>query len=325
MRRTATRALLACLVALILSCFMLAGAPPTAQAVNTYEDKILTTFSDDLLAYWPLDETEGSVAADVSGNGHNGSYSGVTLDQLDGAGVTMGRAGLYDGINDVVTAHSFGNVLSTLNTGTASVWVRVADASNWIEAKERFVYAFGGRGHNALRKTLNNPGRIQAGWVPAAPDPGGSKYFITSTTDWFNIIVTWESPGILCIYLNGANQEPCVEIVGSAGTPGTFGFGFDPSGSGRVWHGYIHHAFFLDRVADADEITLIADPAGISEPTPTPTPTALPLQHFMTLESGQPVRIDYTASAGEMLIGTLILVTIGLVAFLVFLGLVKRP
>lgn len=47
-----------------------------AAASKSYRGVVL---ADNPIAYWPLQETTGSTAFDVTGNGWNGTYNGVTL------------------------------------------------------------------------------------------------------------------------------------------------------------------------------------------------------------------------------------------------------
>lgn len=45
----------------------------------SYQDRVLRTRRQNLIGYWPLSEQAGSVAYDLSGNGRNGAYTGVTF------------------------------------------------------------------------------------------------------------------------------------------------------------------------------------------------------------------------------------------------------
>jgi len=45
---------------------------------GSYSEKVLAIQRANMLAYWPLGEASGTVAADVSGNGRNGATSGAT-------------------------------------------------------------------------------------------------------------------------------------------------------------------------------------------------------------------------------------------------------
>ena len=61
-----------------------------------------TILSYNPIAYWPMNELTGTTMVNYGslGTAANGTYSGVTLDQVDAPG--GGRAGLLDGVNDNV-------------------------------------------------------------------------------------------------------------------------------------------------------------------------------------------------------------------------------
>ena len=44
-----------------------------------YSDKIKSIFRQSIVAYWPLTETSGTTARDISGNGRNGTYHANTV------------------------------------------------------------------------------------------------------------------------------------------------------------------------------------------------------------------------------------------------------
>ena len=102
---------------------------PTAQ--TSYSDKVLGTQSGHLLAYWKLNETSGTVAADSSGNGRDASYSGATLNAttfLDGA-----PAPSFDEINDYLNAYSALQPVFNGQAGTILLWFRVSSSGVWTD------------------------------------------------------------------------------------------------------------------------------------------------------------------------------------------------
>jgi len=92
----------------------------TAQA--SYSQTVL---ADKPVAFWMLNETSGTVAADSSGNGYNGTYTG---------GFTLGQPGIPAGGNGVKFDGSTGYVVAPLvTTATASAtleaWVNFDNQS----------------------------------------------------------------------------------------------------------------------------------------------------------------------------------------------------
>ena len=87
-----------------------------------------------LIAYWPLGETSGSIAADLSGNEQHGTYTGVTLAQ---PGIGDGRsAPFFDGANDFVNVLSPG-LASAFNgaAGTIALWFHVNSPASWNQGQ----------------------------------------------------------------------------------------------------------------------------------------------------------------------------------------------
>lgn len=71
---------------------------------NSYIDLVRHTRPGNLVGYWPLNETSGSIAHDVSGNGNHGTIYGALLGQ---PGMGDGNTSFYfDGINDTVDIFS---------------------------------------------------------------------------------------------------------------------------------------------------------------------------------------------------------------------------
>jgi len=106
----------------LLACAL--AAPAGAQAAGTsYSERVLSRA--ELLSYWRLGETSGTVAQDVKG-GRNGTYTGgVTLGQAGALSADPDKAARFDGVDDSV-------VLPTLPSATSFTiegWQRLTDAS----------------------------------------------------------------------------------------------------------------------------------------------------------------------------------------------------
>lgn len=303
--------LLALIISLVVG-ILVAGTP--AVATGTYQAKVLTLFEDDLIAYWPLNETSGTTANDVSGNGRHGTYSGVTLDQVDGPGETMGRAGLWDGINDRV------RVVSSISTTEFTVlgwWTQLNCNAN---TQHPLVSAIGSGSVRFDVAKSNSPGywywRIHNGSTNYVI--GGMVYPEWCTSSWWlsGMIVTATEMRVVF----GPSIPRTMQISVDSLTWTEIGIGFAPAVS---WYhyGHIAHVMFFNRALTLEEIIILADPSPLP---PSTTPTPLPLSHYYTLDSGQPVRVDFAMTGGDALITTTLLVVLGLAAMLVFLQLVRR-
>src|SRR5690606_8143655 len=150
----------------------------------TYADKVLSIEPDNLVAYWQLNELEGSVALDSSENERHGVYTGVALDSADGAGVTMGRAGLWD-TTDFCNIYS-ASLASAFNPseGTAAIWFKVSAAGVWTDATFRRLFHLRVDVGNVVRierATTNN--RLTVAYVAGGTSKQGNIEG-QSATDW---------------------------------------------------------------------------------------------------------------------------------------------
>lgn len=115
----------------------------STAAALTYTQKVQALYP---MAYWPLNETSGTTAADASGNGRNGVYSGATLGQ---GGIGDGNtAPLFDGVNDLVNVQST-SLTAAFNgsEGTLAFWMK---AANWSGGGTRYVTRFASDGSNEV-------------------------------------------------------------------------------------------------------------------------------------------------------------------------------
>lgn len=85
---------------------------PAAQAQNA-----------DLVVWYPLDETSGTVCADASGNGHTGTYFGGTLGQ-PGAAPGSGTSVEFDGATEKVDIPDGGALTTLRQSLTATCWMK---------------------------------------------------------------------------------------------------------------------------------------------------------------------------------------------------------
>jgi len=97
---------------LVIGLLALGGLPASAQNVR-----------DGLVAYWPLNESNGDTAADASGGGHDGTLSG----DPEWAGGLFGGALAFDGVEDEVVV-PYGAALNP-ETLTVCAWANVEPGS----------------------------------------------------------------------------------------------------------------------------------------------------------------------------------------------------
>lgn len=191
----------------------------------TYQENIASQLPG-IIQYLPLNEVNGIVAADASGNGRNGSYSGVTLSSIDGPGPSMGRAGRWDGVNDLVGLNGTSwSAAFNPNLGSWGIWLKVFNAAVWSDGSSRDSY-IGVDVNNFILLRKSSVANTFTFWFRTG---GGSSLNLNhtiSTTDWFHVCFTWNKASNRCrAYINGT------QITGS---PTTYAF---------VWAGSILNLF----------------------------------------------------------------------------------
>jgi hypothetical protein len=310
------RRLILFLLATLIISLMFWGAPGPLLRVyaSSYQDKIISTFGEDLLGYWPLNEETGTTAYDVSGHGHNLTYYGVTLAQIAGPGATMGNAGLWDGINDYVQGAS----AEDTNELTIAVWVQSKGMTsgyphlvgplksgedhtlNWRESDSRIFYK-----RHVTGQAINL----------LSTDP-------LSLDQWHLIIGTTTVSGAkLSLYIATTGiDNPIAPLSGSTSTAFCVG--------DILFYGYFQHAMLIGRAISSEEVAIINDTNPPPTPTNTPVPSATftlrPPQLILTLQNGNQWELDYTINAGQ--IATFIpgLILVAFLIVIVFFKLVKR-
>src|SRR3989344_736955 len=226
----------------ILAGFLI--APPPARAGLVIKLPSSLGLATNLQGYWTFDGADmyesGTVAADKSGNGNNGTLT-------NGPQTTLGKIGQglnFDGSNDTVPLTS-----DPIGTGTvtACTWFNTNTLSSWqfIIAKNG-GFSFG---------PYSNGNRIIL-----TSDAGGTALFsandsITAKT-WYHTCVIRQSSGTGSIYINGVQS-------GTSGTTGTPASGFyslsigdqDPTaGVAQPFNGDIDEVRIYSRALSAAEI-----------------------------------------------------------------------
>lgn len=222
----------------VVSCLML-----TASAA-------FAGFQDGLVLYLPLDEGDGDVAGDLSGNGHDGVISGPEwVDGKFGSALHFGG----DGSGTFVTVESADDM--NVNEMTFMVWI---NAENWNDVRQivgksvhggcggRTQYGLFSEGGNFTLRFETAGGRSN---ISAALPPIEEWVNITATNDGSEarILMNGEEVGVGAVAgaLN-ANDDP-------------WRLGQDCDRENYIFAGIIDEARLWNRVLDDDEITSYMD------------------------------------------------------------------
>jgi hypothetical protein len=157
---------------------------------------------DGLVSYFKLDEGSGTVAADASGNGHDGTLSGDKVEWVPGR---FGGAVLF--ATDVDEAHvEFPTTGMSVSAGSISLWGYLNDPQ---AARTRYFF-----GHTTARPpaAATYANRIQiylnSGVTTLSIGLGDTHAKWTDTAalaikTWHHIVLTWDN-GKYVVYTNGA-------------------------------------------------------------------------------------------------------------------------
>ncbi|MBN1363156.1 MAG: discoidin domain-containing protein [Sedimentisphaerales bacterium] len=228
---------------------------------------LASTASADVAAWWKFDETEGTVAADSSGNGYDGALvNGGTWT----AGYDKGALQL-DGNNDYVNL-PIGALIPTLQECTFAIWVNWSgEGGAWQRfldigtGEANYIYFCPGDGGNALRVAIVAGNGIwnEIIYSEGLPNDG-----------WHHIAVTVsESEATMRLYLDAELVDTYPDMVNSVDDlgqttqnwVGRSQYGADPYFDGLVDDLQIHNV-----VLSADEIRRVM--LGLTDSSSRPRP-----------------------------------------------------
>jgi len=187
-----------------------------AETVYALTFSIILKPDENALAYWPMDESDGTIAHDIW-SGNNGNINSCVW---TGSGKKNGGLTFDGAASSYVSLSS--NFLSTLNDFTISVWVKPDQLDQWAR-----ILDFGiNTDYNMFLTTKSGDG-----YVRFAIKAGGSEQRITttktlSTSKWTHIAVT-KSGNTAKMYIDGG-------LVGSNNA-----MTLNPSDLGNTTHNYL--------------------------------------------------------------------------------------
>lgn len=308
--------------------FAQCGTPvPTWTPSPTYQSIVLGTQSANLIAYFPLNETSGTVADDLSGVSADGTYSGVTLNAT--TFLNGDPAPSFDGVNDYVNIYS-----SALNSafnsaeGSIQAWVQVANTSVWTDTLDKYaVNIANGSSNRARMFKMTLDGRFNNNFVG-----GGTSRQIQKTglsdANWHQFILTWSSSGnTVTAYFDGGliNSAAYATWTGALSSTGVT-IGANGTSGANPWYGYIAHVAVWSKQLTGTDATALYNVPSAPSPTPTVAPscTATPPSSYyleFTTPNGEPARVVREMRVADY---PIILLLVGLLVSIWAIYLVRR-
>ena len=232
------------------------------DAAASTSDGAITPPPSGLTGWWKLDEMSGTVAADSSGNGDDGSLVGGATwvaAKVDN-GISLDGAGQYVAVADSPRLRLSGSWTVTTwlqmsalpATGAMYTVLAKTDASGNETYSLRVDNNYGQFGVTA-------PGSFVVQFAGAT---GGDVYALTTpaaieTGRWYWLVGSWDtSSSSLALYLDG---EPAASVTNATTTPTTAGgqdflIGDNAGHLGQDFHGILDEVRIYDRALTAAEI-----------------------------------------------------------------------
>lgn len=223
-------------------------------SARTYQQRMLALFgASTIIGLWTQGEASGTTCVDSSGNGRNGTYTGVQLAQ---PGVDRFTCAKYDGLTSYANIYSV-SLASAFNgnEGTLAVMLRIA-GSVWLDgAARRVINVSTGANSIYIRRTTVN-GQIGFSRMTSTVLVDG-----LSSISWVHVALSWSlttnqviayidgssvgTPGVCPAWSGTLNATQCA--VGAANTTPT-----------QAWSGWLQYAMLLNRAATPAEIAQMA-------------------------------------------------------------------
>ena len=199
-----------------------------------------------MLGWWKLDETEGSIAADGSGNGNNGSLQGNPVWKPQGG--KIGGAIELDGSGDFVKINNE-HAFDIANQITISAWVNIKSVpQEWT--------AIVTKGDTAWRLSTDQANNVFHFGLAGSGDYLSGRAAVASG-QWHNVVCVYDGSK-MSIYVDGkldASRQRSSPI-GTNDFPVCIGENSEITG--RCWNGLIDDVRVYNYALSESEITAIA-------------------------------------------------------------------
>lgn len=165
---------------------------------DAYKNNVLSLLP---LAYWRMEETSGTTAADSSGHSYSATYSNVTL----GSAGRYSLCGIFDGATSFLNTFStaFRTALSKTEW-SISIWIKVASSGVWTDGTARSLANFQADSSNKFQINRSTTNNLINFLYNAGGTSKSTLLNLNATTDWVHICFTCSvTNDRLSIYVNG--------------------------------------------------------------------------------------------------------------------------
>jgi Concanavalin A-like lectin/glucanases superfamily len=158
-----------------------------------------SVLADAPAAYWRLDESSGSTAADQSGNNNPGAYSSVSLGAAGALSGDTDAAAGFNGSSSVVSSnYTKGNIF------TAELWVRPATSTPPSGGATLVSHGGPSSGQSRGWEVLEQPDGSVLFWFPSGASVTSSTK-LTDPSRWYDLVAV-STGSQLQLYVNGSQE-----------------------------------------------------------------------------------------------------------------------
>lgn len=221
-----------------------------------YYQKVRSVRTANLIGYWRGTEASGTAIVDVSGQGNNGTYTGVALGNPGiGDGLSCPR---FDGVGDYGTLFSAG-LAAGFNgqEGTLTCWVR---NENFNVTGVQRVCTFAADANNIVRIYKNSTAKTIAFQHYVNPASVFIQQINYNPAGWAHLALTWSrSANQVKAFIDGAQIGTTQAGIGLwAGALATAYWGADTNTPTLCWNGWLCHLALWNAVLTPTEIAKVA-------------------------------------------------------------------
>jgi hypothetical protein len=223
---------------------------------DAYYQKMVRLWGSAMIAYFPLSESSGTVARDISAN-NNGTYSNVSL--ANKIGHNKKPVPYFDGSTSYVDIYSAGlNTKFNGNSGAILQWIQVYDLATYTDTVRRYSELLFADANNNVLIYKSESANTIVGRRIAASTSKLVTYAASSNLGWMRVCLSWSiSPDELKLFVNGAQAG--TTQTGNGSWTGALSSNFCIIGaSSKVpanqWKGWLSDTIILNRPPTDDEV-----------------------------------------------------------------------
>ena len=242
---------------------MAAELPPVTAEVDysassAYITKIATLFGADLLGHWPLNESRGCIAHDISENVKTGTNSPYLTFNDPGIGDGLTCSRFYRPSVTFIDTYQNGGLVPgwNMDEGTIMAWGKMYDLADWSYDNQAYMFYISNQAGNKLGIGTFGAGGVgnRVGCYVSAEAVTNQNYVLVPHLDWFHLAFTWsKAANERKIYYNGAAVGSTLTCVGGYIDPFKI-ITFGKLQTSSYWNGWLAHAVMVNRPATAEEI-----------------------------------------------------------------------